>query len=45
MYILMKVLLLQTVCMPAFAGVLIMKPKETQASLLIHLIKKRKKVK
>lgn len=35
----MKVLPFQTLCMPAFARILIMEPKERQASLLIHLIK------
>ena len=37
----MKVLPFQTLCMPAFARILIIKPKETQASLFIHLIKKK----
>lgn len=36
----MKVLLFQTLCMPAFARILIIKPK---ASLLIHLIKRKVK--
>lgn len=45
MHILMNVLLFQTLCVPAFARILIIKPKETQASLFIHVIKKKKKVK